>query len=109
MTKEISISIDLAVKTCKNCGGTFAIADEYVNECRRLGNFRQMWACPYCKKTWGFGESEADRLRKQLKEKEDARAREEAARKYAETEASYFRKDRDATAAALKRHKKRVS
>lgn len=83
----ITISTELVTETCKTCSGLFAITKEFKQECHRIGGFRQMWACPYCKTTWGYGESEETRLKLQI-----------AAR---ETEADAIRRDLTAAKCSL--------
>lgn len=70
---SITVTTTLMERTCPRCGGIYAIAQEYFNEAKQLGGFKQCWTCPYCKEERGFSESELDRVRKQL-ESERARA-----------------------------------
>lgn len=58
---EIQVNLTLTTQTCKRCGGFYAITPDYIEEAKRLGGFRQLWACPYCKTTWGYGESEEEK------------------------------------------------
>jgi uncharacterized Zn finger protein (UPF0148 family) len=79
----VSLNVQLTTIDCGVCGGTYAINERYRQEQYEKGG---SWYCPYCQTSWGYGEGENARLKKQLaKEKHkaeqaDARAREEQAR-----------------------------
>jgi 1-aminocyclopropane-1-carboxylate deaminase/D-cysteine desulfhydrase-like pyridoxal-dependent ACC family enzyme len=53
--------------TCGKCAGVFALNQTFVNHARAN---RGGYHCPYCQTSWSWHESEADRLRKQLVERE---------------------------------------
>jgi hypothetical protein len=55
-------SIQLTTITC-SCGGVYAINEITRQKHRDYGT---SWTCPYCKTGWGYRESEADRLRKEV-------------------------------------------
>lgn len=57
------------VKCECTCGGVFAISERFRENARRNG---KGYTCPYCNSYWSWKESEADKLRKQLEEKERA-------------------------------------
>lgn len=59
---ELELTVSFTAITCK-CGGTYAIAKNYCDDKRINGGG---WRCPYCEVSWGFWESENDRLTKQL-------------------------------------------
>ena len=105
---ELTVSTQLTAQTCPDCGGVYAIAQEYKDEARKKGGFKQCWTCPYCKTVRGFGEGEADRLRAQIAELERSRKWEEQQRLNAEREANHFRKSRDGIKGALAKERKRV-
>jgi hypothetical protein len=62
-------SITLAQMNCGQCGGTYAINERYRQHRLEQGGF---WKCPYCNHSWGYGESENQRLQKALEEKQKA-------------------------------------
>jgi hypothetical protein len=108
----ITVSTSLTSMTCPECAGVFAIAQNYIDEARRLGSFKQCWTCPYCKTQRGYGESaqekEIARLKAEVAQqvawKEQARARESDALK----EAEHFRKSRDGMKGQLVKVQRRV-
>jgi hypothetical protein len=104
----ISVFVQLTHDTCKKCGGLFAISQDYINEARRLGGFKQMWACPYCKTTWGYGESEVDQLNKKIAGLENSKRWLEERKQDAEREAEHFRKSRDGMKGALVKQSTRI-
>lgn len=104
----ITISVNLEEMTCPNCGGLYAIAADYKKEAAVLGNFKQVWTCPYCKQSRGFGLSEADKLKEKIAELERSVARTEECKRYAEQEAEHFRKSRDGLKGVLAKERKRV-
>ena len=68
MPDTIVISTELAPITCGCCGGTYAIAETYrQNAYNKAGS----WHCPYCQCSWGYSETEIDRLKKQIMAKEN--------------------------------------
>lgn len=70
----ISPAIQLTTVHCGKCGGHYAIDEHVRKQHEEDGTY---WNCPYCKTGWGYGESDADRLRKQLKvEQNKAKQRE---------------------------------
>ncbi len=101
----ITIQLTLTQMTCPHCSGVFALTQEYMDECRRIGNFRQMWACPYCKQERGYGTGKIQELEQEKAALAKKLADEEAARKSALLEADYFRQDRDKIAAKLRTFK----
>lgn len=104
----MTIFTTLQHHTCARCGGLFAISAQFRAECARLGGFKQMWACPYCKTTWGFGEGEVDTLKRQIKTHEVNEKWLREQRDRATKEAEHFRKSRDGIKGALTKVKKRV-
>lgn len=48
---------------CGGCAGVYAISEKYRTEKYRQGGY---WKCPYCGISWGYGEGENERLKKQL-------------------------------------------
>ena len=106
--------VTLVQDTCKKCGGVFALSQDYVDECRRRGGFKQMWACPYCHTKWGFGEGEDDKLRAQIAQKDKQLAAEKRSaafwqerRDAALREVEHLRRSRDGMKGALRRVSKK--
>lgn len=108
MAITITITAKLVSIECPNCSGIYAISENYQDEARKLGGFKQCWTCPYCKEERGYGESEADKLRKLITQMEQSNVRLEEAKRYAEQEADHFRKSRDAIKGVLTKERKRV-
>jgi hypothetical protein len=48
---------------CGKCGGVYALSQFYVEQKRQDGGY---WNCPYCRASWGYGETEINRLKKKL-------------------------------------------
>ncbi len=98
--------------TCPNCAGLFAIAESFIEECRRLGNFRQMYACPYCKQERGYGKPpsqvEKEKLQAQIVELERANRCARDTMDAALKEAEHFRQSRDEMKGALSKANRRV-
>lgn len=66
MNTTFTETVILEMHSCGKCGGVFALNKtftDYSRECK--GGFH----CPYCQEGWGWWESEAERLRKQLESK----------------------------------------
>ena len=61
---------ELTVVNCGICGGVYAIAERFRQECKEKG---RVWTCPYCKTGWGYVENGYDRLRK-LADRAEAKA-----------------------------------
>ena len=53
----LATTIELAQITCGLCGGTYAIAERFRQECE---NQARWWHCPYCDKTWGYSGKTAE-------------------------------------------------
>ncbi len=66
MSITFTESVTLEKHECGKCGGVYAITQRVVDHHRETGGF---WHCPYCQISWGYGESTADKLRKELDEK----------------------------------------
>lgn len=89
----IVVSVRLTEINCGQCGGTYAINARYRDKKHTDGGY---WHCPYCNCSWGYGESENDRLKKTI---EDERKRTQAAL----SRENELRADRDTLARKLKR------
>ncbi len=71
MNVKVEADISLVTINCGECGGTYAINSRYYKQRQDYGGY---WHCPYCQTSWGFGETEFDKLKKQL-QKEEMRTR----------------------------------
>lgn len=77
-----TLDVEFQTITC-SCGGVYALTKVYVENKREVG---ECWACPYCRRGWGFdGSGENAKLKRKLER--------------AKTDIDYWRKDRDAVAA----------
>jgi len=64
----LNVSVTLSEVNCGECGGTYAINDQYRKQRQEDGG---SWTCPYCKTGWGYnGDTEAEILLKKLKTQE---------------------------------------
>lgn len=98
-------TVQLTQIVCGECGGTYAISEQYRKQKHEEGGY---WKCPYCECSWGYGESEVKRLEKQL-------IRQKHLVEQAETDARWERQQKERaehSAASYKGHlsrtKKRV-
>jgi hypothetical protein len=104
-----SFSTSLTEIQCGQCGGVYALAENYRREKQQQGGF---WNCPYCRCSWGYGEGENARLKKQLAqekhnaEQTQARLRQEA--EFAANRASIAERRRAAMKGQVTRIKNRV-
>ena len=56
-------SVTLEKLSCGKCGGVFALNETFLNHARQnIGEYH----CPYCKTSWGWYKSDAQKLREQL-------------------------------------------
>lgn len=51
----------LVTINCGECGGVYAIGERYRDQKRDKGGY---WNCPYCRCSWGYGESLIEKERK---------------------------------------------
>lgn len=63
MSTTFTEVVTLEKDCCGSCGGVFALNKTFLDHAR---NHKGGYHCPYCQTHWGWNESEADRLRKQL-------------------------------------------
>jgi len=98
MGTEIALDVTLTSIDCGECGGTYAINERYRKQKWEQGGF---WNCPYCQTSWGFGQSENARLKKELA---NAIKRKE----WAEQDAKHAEDCRRAEKAAKTRLKNRI-
>lgn len=65
MSQNLAVEATTRLNTilCGECGGVYAISEKYRQTKQQDGGY---WSCPYCKCTWGYGESEIDRLKKEM-------------------------------------------
>ena len=96
---RINVEVELTEINCGECGGTYAINERYRLQAYQKGT---SWTCPYCQVGWGYrGNSENDKLKRQL-EKERKR------REWAEQETKNTENRLRAQKAATTRIKNRV-
>ena len=103
---SLSFDVDLESHTCGRCGGVYALTTKYVRMKRQDGGY---WNCPYCKCLWGYGESEVDRLKKEIEHKDNYIKREQIRTNTARTEAQHFKNVARAEKGAKTKLKKRVA
>jgi uncharacterized Zn finger protein (UPF0148 family) len=60
---QVVLAVTLTEINCGKCGGVYAITERYREQKAQAGGY---WHCPYCDTSWGFGESENDRLKKEV-------------------------------------------
>lgn len=92
--EPVNFALTLTPMTCGTCGGAYALARDFIAHCQKVGRSGgATWRCPYCKvdATWGYGDSEVDRLKREVnaaKEREQFAERrlqsERSRRQYAE-------------------------
>jgi hypothetical protein len=58
----VEAATDLTTINCGKCAGVYAISEKYRLQKYNEGGF---WHCPYCEVSWGYGEGENTRLRRQ--------------------------------------------
>jgi len=76
-----NIRQEFTVIHCGRCGGSYALDEGVRSNHQEYGT---SWNCPYCKTSWGYHESEADELRKQLEKERKKTKRAEWERTNAE-------------------------
>ena len=79
-----TVPVTLVNLICPKCRGGYAISEEFRDESYRTGGFKMCWQCPYCGSQRGYGESEEDRLKKQITEAKTETLREK--QRHSETE-----------------------
>lgn len=73
MSVAIAVTVELTQFSCGECGGTYAINERYRQQKHDKGGG---WTCPYCKCNWGyFGETEAQKNARLLKEERERHQR----------------------------------
>lgn len=98
--------VALYIVNCGPCGGTYALNKRYVAQKREKGGY---WHCPYCQTSWGYGESENERLKAALeKQKKSTQWQADRARK-AEEDAEHRRRQYVGMKGVLTKQKNRVS
>lgn len=64
--KTFTEEITLQTVSCLHCAGTFALNARWLEHKRKNSGW---YHCPYCEGSQGWGESEADRLRKEIEQR----------------------------------------
>lgn len=90
---QFESSVTLTQFSCGGCGGVYALNERYREHAYRNAG---TWHCPYCGISWGYSETEVDRLKKEL-------AAESARKLNALSEANVARVERDKAMRKLKR------
>src|SRR6266568_3101123 len=98
MTRTYTETVVLEEVTCKSCGITHAVPQRLLEGLQQTGGY---YYCPNGHR-WGWGESDADRLRQQLKA-------EQGQRKKVEAQLVAAQDQLQATEREALRHKKRVA
>ena len=60
---KFATAVTLTVIQCGECGGSYAICENYRNQKHTHGGY---WTCPYCKASWGYGKSALSRMEAKL-------------------------------------------
>ena len=105
MLSTHTASTMLTTINCGTCGGVYAISERFRREKRDNGGY---WNCPYCKCRWGFGESELDRVRKELKSETDCLTRERSRHDQTRADRDHKEAQRRAEKAAKTKIQRRV-
>lgn len=104
LTQVQSVAEMVAIH-CGKCGGIYAIAERYRQRKSEHGGY---WNCPYCQCSWGYGQSEVQRLKKELEEKQREVDNECKRKEWAQQEAKIAERRRRALKGHLTKTKKRV-
>lgn len=102
----VQSTAELSTVICGSCSGIYAIAAKYKNQKRQQGGY---WNCPYCSVQWGYGESENDRIKKQLQQEKKRKEWAEQDARVAWEHYDTADKSRNAYKGHLTRTKKRIS
>ena len=70
-TKTLTTSTTFDITHCGKCGGVYALTAPYVEHKRENGGY---WHCPYCRTSWGYGESEIAELKRKLQDERRTKA-----------------------------------
>lgn len=68
---RVAVSSALKVVNCCGCGGTYAMAADYLDKRQRDGG---SWQCPYCRMGTAYCETETDKLKKALERQKESTA-----------------------------------
>ena len=105
MCAQLALSITLTEVSCGECGGVYALNYIFVRQKEKNGGY---WKCPYCKCSWGYGESEIDRLNKKVAATQRALETERKRKEWAQKEAKIAENRRRAQKGITTRIKNRV-
>ena len=106
MSTALAFNVKLESMSCGECGGSYALSAKYIAQRRQNGGY---WNCPYCKCSWGYGESEVDRLKKEVSEKENQINREQIRTRTAREDAQHQKNKLRAEKGAKTKLKKRIA
>src|SRR5437660_5572066 len=76
MGLPLAVTVDLTQITCGDCGGTYAIAERYREQCQEHA---RLWHCPYCQTWWGYPGKTAEEKERERHQATLARLNETAA------------------------------
>lgn len=105
MTTKIRAELELEVQSCVSCGIHFAAPEHFLNKRRQSGG---TFYCPNGH-SLSWTETEIDRLKKQVKQKDDALARQIAYTDQVRADRDHVERRLSATKGVLTRTKNRVS
>jgi hypothetical protein len=107
MSQTITFGVDLTTINCGACGGTYAISEVYREKKYQTGG---SWHCPYCEVGWGYsGNSENEKLKRDLAAERARRDQAEAKARVAELETRAARAQTTRAKNATKRLKVRAA
>jgi len=98
--------VELTTVDCGKCGGTYAINERYHLQKYNTGG---SWHCPYCQCSWGFGESQLDRVEKSAKRAQELLERERRIANTLRDERDYAQRRLRATKGVVTITKKRIA
>lgn len=105
MSQTFIATTTLTTINCGCCGGTYAISEKYRHNKEEQGGF---WHCPYCQTDWGYAESENQKLRRELLQKDKKIAAAVAAHDQTKSELEHTERRRRAEKANATKLRKRI-
>lgn len=106
MGTQLAFDVELTSFTCGECGGVYALAERYRKQKHAKGGY---WNCPYCQCSWGYSESDTDRLKEELAQKEAQIKREQTRTRTARADATYHKNVARSQKGAKTRLKNRIA
>lgn len=105
----LTVEVFLTKMVCSSCAGVFAISQEYLDNARRLGGFKQVFACPYCKSERGYGKGKEDELRDEIERLKQEKQRADNYASIHRDAADRLRSSNAALKGVITKERKRVS